>query len=506
MIPAACAAGMLLLSFIPRIDGNETLAWSFRGAALCLFAWLLCLYVHLVTAANATARHFEIVLRKQHYVQALVQGSVYLYWGYYWRPVYDHAWLLVGQVLFAYAFDMLLAWSRREKYLLGCGALPIVFSTNLFLWFTDDWFYMQFLMLAVGLLGKEFVRWRRNGQSTHIFNPSAFALALLSLVLIATGTTELTWGAQIAATLTLAPHIYAYLFLVGLVVMYHFSITLIAATAAVMLFALSALYSAITGVPYFLDSEIPAAVFLGLHLLVTDPSTSPQTALGKTLFGALYGLGVFVLYALLGALGVPTFYDKLLCVPLLNLGVQGIDWLAQSLRAPAVGQHQGTAHLSGANFAHMSVWATFFVAMTLLGKTDGRHAGDRLPFWQQACSDGRRHACQRLIQLETTYCADNSAWACNELGANYAAGRLVAAEPARAVQLYSKACELRFTAACSNLLHTQGQQRAVPHLLDLRLLLREGGRNLTDLPPAQLYQRACEHGWRFACGNVASLR
>ena len=144
--------------------------------------------------------------------------------------------------------------------------------------------------------------------------------------------------------------------------------------------------------------------------------------------------------------------------------------------------------------------------MTLLGKTDGRHAGDRLPFWQQACSDGRRHACQRLIQLETTYCADNSAWACNELGANYAAGRLVAAEPARAVQLYSKACELRFTAACSNLLHTQGQQRAVPHLLDLRLLLREGGRNLTDLPPAQLYQRACEHGWRFACGNVASLR
>ncbi len=66
-------------------------------------------------------------------------------------------------------------------------------------------------------------------------------------------------------------------------------------------------------------------MFLGLHLLVTDPSTSPRTPLGKTVFGVLYGLGVFGLYALLEALGAPTFYDKLLCVPLLNLSVQRID-------------------------------------------------------------------------------------------------------------------------------------------------------------------------------------
>ena len=78
-----------------------------------------------------------------------------------------------------------------------------------------------------------------------------------------------------------------------------------------------------TGVPYFVDSEIPTAVFLGLHLLVTDPSTSPRTPLGRAIFGVLYGLGVFALYALLGALGLPTFYDKLLCVPLLNLAGAG---------------------------------------------------------------------------------------------------------------------------------------------------------------------------------------
>ena len=71
----------------------------------------------------------------------------------------------------------------------------------------------------------------------------------------------------------------------------YISITLITGSAAAVLFGLSALYAALTGVPYFLDSEIPAAVFLGLHLLITDPSTSPRTSLGKTLFGVLYGFG-----------------------------------------------------------------------------------------------------------------------------------------------------------------------------------------------------------------------
>ena len=66
-------------------------------------------------------------------------------------------------------------------------------------------------------------------------------------------------------------------------------------------------------------------MFLGLHLLVTDPSTSPRTPLGRGIFGVLYGLGVVGLYAFLGGLGLPTFYDKLLCVPLLNLAVPAID-------------------------------------------------------------------------------------------------------------------------------------------------------------------------------------
>ena len=67
-----------------------------------------------------------------------------------------------------------------------------------------------------------------------------------------------------------------------------------------------------------------------MHLLFTDPSTSPRTELGRVIFGVLYGLSACALYQLLGALGVPTFYDKLLQVPVLNLSVRALDRAARS--------------------------------------------------------------------------------------------------------------------------------------------------------------------------------
>ena len=503
-VPLGLTLALLAVSLAPRVQASAILAGSFQTAAAALAVWQAVLWLRL--RAEPAGRSFQVVLRPQHYLQAAVQLSVFVYWGYFWRPVYDHAWLLVGQLLFAYAFDLLLAWSRRERYTLGFGPFPIIFSTNLFLWFRDDWFYLQFAMLAAGFMGKEFVRWRRQGRSTHIFNPSAFSLGLFSLILLATGTTDLTWGQDIASTLTLAPRIYLFLFLIGLVVMYAFSITLVAGSAAIVLFGSSALYSAVAGVPYFIDSEIPSAVFLGLHLLVTDPSTSPRTPLGKTIFGALYGAGVFALYALLGAMGLPTFYDKLLCVPLLNLSVQRIDRLAAALRArreaaPAAERARApaSAGLLHANPLHMAAWALFFGAMTVAGATDGRHRGDTIPFWEQACAEGRPQACERLVRIETNYCGDNAGWACNELGRHHREGTVVAADPERALEYFARACELRFQAGCLNLLDPAARVRADPRALDLRLLLREAGPNLLDMPEPALYARACDHGWSFAC-------
>ena len=265
--------------------------------------------------------------------------------------------------------------------------------------------------------------------------------------------------------------------------MYFFSITLVAGMAAISLFVLSTLYSSFAGVPYFLDSEIPAAVFLGLHLLVTDPSTSPRTALGKLIFGVFYGCGVFVLYTLLGALGAPTFYDKLLCVPILNLSVIGIDKIVRSVQSENLLNVWKQNWMSGrANLAHMIAWVVIFGSMSVLGKTDGQHTGDSLPFWQQACAEGLTNGCDRLLQLENTYCADNAAWACNELGIKYRSGNVVGLDSVRARTYFQRACQLKFKAACLNLLHSDLVLSDDPHELDLRLLLREGGRNLMDEP------------------------
>ncbi len=501
LAPLALIGVILLISLTDRVQSNPILVRSFQGTVAAMLIFAGALYARV--RRGTTTLGVEVVARPQHYIQSIVQVSVFLYWGFFWRPVYEMAPLIVAQLLFAYACDMLISWWRRDKYILGFAPFPIILSINLFLWFKDDWFYLQFVMIAVGLLGKEFVRWNREGRNVHIFNPSAFSLGLFSLILIATNATDLTWGPEIASTLSLAPGIYLYLFLGGLVVMYFFSITLLAGGAAATLFGLSAAYYAITGVPYFLDSEIPSAVFLGLHLLITDPSTSPRTPPGKLIFGILYGVGVFGLYSVLTGIGAPTHYDKLLCVPLLNLSVPWIDRAVKSIQPGRVLRAlRLDAFTYRGNLAHMAVWILFFGAMSAMGKTDSRHPGDSLPFWQQACAEDLPRGCERLLLLESTYCNDNSGWACNELGRHYTEGRITEANDLLAVGFYSRACELRFQPGCLNLLDPGSVTQAIPRALDLRLLLREGGLNLLDMPEPELYARACEHGWTFACERV----
>ncbi|MSP61922.1 MAG: hypothetical protein EXR72_16635 [Myxococcales bacterium] len=128
---------------------------------------------------------------------------------------------------------MLLTWSRRDAYTLGFGPFPIIFSINLFLWFKPDWFYLQFLMVAVGFLAKEFIRWDKGGSRSHVFNPSSFPLGLVSILLILAGSTNLTWGPEIATTLFYPPHIYLFIFLIGLPGQFFFGVTTMTLSAVV---------------------------------------------------------------------------------------------------------------------------------------------------------------------------------------------------------------------------------------------------------------------------------
>ena len=447
-LPLVLTLGIVALGFLGPVRSDPTLFRSFLGAGATLAFWNVVLFGRARRGGQAFV--LEVALRKQHYVQACVQGSILLYWGWHWRPVYDSAHLIAVQLLFAYAFDMLFCWSRRETYTLGFGPFPVIFSINLFFWFKPDWFYLQFLMVALGFAGKELIRWDKEGRRAHIFNPSSFPLAVFSLGLLITGASDITWGKEIATTQFQPPYMYLMLFLVGLPNGILFGVTSMTMSAVVTTYLCGLAYYAATGVYFFYDSYIPIAVFLGMNFLFTDPSTAPRTELGRILFGSLYGLSTVALYALLGNAGLPTFYDKLLQVPLLNLSIKALGsparWTLLRRFDPA---GLGRSLVSGRrNLAYLSVWAAVYAVMSAAQGVGDSHRGQWLPFWQQACDDERPYACSYLADMQSSFCESGSGWACNELGILQARRE---GDHEGAVASLRRGCERGFSPACANL-------------------------------------------------------
>ena len=509
LFPLGFLAG---LSFLPRISAHPRLAGAFLGAT-CV---LLALYLLLCHTVRGTGRQlrYEFVPVKVHYVQATMQACIYAYWGQYWREVYDHVPLIAGQLVFAYGLDMLVSWLRRDDWVLGFGPFPIIFSTNLFMWFRDDWFFLQLLMVATGVLGKEFIKWTRDGRRTHVFNPSALSLCLFSLGLILTQHTDITWGPEIAATLGLPPQIYMEVFLVGLVVQVLFSVTLVTLSAAAALCVLNLAYTGSTGTYHFVMTNIPIAVFLGLHLLVTDPATSPRSSLGKLLFGAMYGGAAFGLFGLFGWLGVPTFYDKLLPVPALNLTVRWLDRasraLAERFRFLEPASIWGPQRL---NRAAVALWGSLFATLVTTGFLGRAHPGRDPEFWRRACEQGRRNSCQTWATFLELSCA-RDAGSCNTLGQLLSDGRRMRRDPARAGKIFAHACDLGSRGGCESL-----QQLAIaegPSAFqsacnagdqDSCFILGELYANGFGTPRDQtaaldVFRRLCAAGWARGCGRL----
>ena len=375
LLPQAFSLLVLAFALAGSVARQPRLFAAIAGAGGLLLAWTVVLQV----LAGRRRRTFalDVVLRKQHWVQACAQLSVYVYWGWYWREVYDSAHLIAAQLAFAYAFDMLLTWSRRERYVLGFGPFPIIFSINLFMWFKPDWFYLQFLMVAVGFAVKEFVRWNKEGRRAHIFNPSSFPLGLFALGLILTGATGITWGPEIAVTQIFPPHIYLLIFLASVPAQLLFGVASMTLSAVTTTWLFILAHYALTGSHFFSPAAlgggaVPIAAFLGMHLLFNDPSTSPRTELGRIIFGMLYGLSVIVLFGVLEQAGIPTHYDKLLAVPVLNLLIKAIDAAARSDLLQRLDPGRlGAGLLPRRRYlAYVAVWTLVFTAMQVQSGTE----------------------------------------------------------------------------------------------------------------------------------------
>jgi hypothetical protein len=133
-IPPALTLALFLISLTPRVQQHAVVLRSFWSVTGALIVWQATLYL------LRGARVLSIVLappRPQHYIQAMCHISVYAYWGWYWRPVYDYTWLLVAQIVFAYAFDMLLFGRVGE----ACPRWTVSDHLGKPTRFRDDWFY-----------------------------------------------------------------------------------------------------------------------------------------------------------------------------------------------------------------------------------------------------------------------------------------------------------------------------------------------------------------------------
>lgn len=418
LLLAGCVLAGLLL---PRVQHNARLFAAFAGVGSGLVVWQVLLWWRAKRRGEPLRIEASAPVR-QHYIQACVQTCLYLYWGYWWqqdgiRPIYAQTPLILAQFAYLYAFDALFSWTRGRPWRLGSGPTPIVMSTNLFIWFRDDWFVWQFAMVTAGLLGKEFVKWTKDGRRTHVFNPSGFGLACAATTLIATGATDLTWAKPLATTIEV-PGIFVFLFVLGLVVQHFFAVTLMTFAAALVMVACNLLYTQWTGVYLFASTNLPAAAFLGLHLLMTDPSTSPRTHVGRTLFGAGYGLGYVIAFEVLGRLGAPELYAKLYPVPILNCCVQALDRLARGRLFGRLNARWETALAPRVtNWIHMGLWTAVFAVLLGTGYLQGDHPGNSIVFWKQAAAEGRHDATRKLVMVAGSQAiARQSGDAYNELG------------------------------------------------------------------------------------------
>jgi hypothetical protein len=179
-----------------KLHADPELSRSLLGAAGAVALWAAILFASAARSGRKLAITF--VAQRNHWVQMLAQGAVLLWWGWHIRAVYIYSPLILAQILFAFGVDALLQWSRRDTWRMTFGPIPVMFSINLFLWFRPEWFYLQFMMIALGVLAKELLRWNRGGRRAHIFNPSSFPLAVFSLALVLSGASDTTYGQFIA--------------------------------------------------------------------------------------------------------------------------------------------------------------------------------------------------------------------------------------------------------------------------------------------------------------------
>ena len=514
---------LTLMLFCPKISASSAVSSSLLMATCgvgLLIMWAIRIRVRSArrTSVELGARSededqwgISVRIQRPHLIQTFAQSIVYLGWFASWGVARDQLALLLAQILFAYLVDMALVWRKYRFYRLGFGPIPIVLSTNLFLFFKEDAYYWQWLMIAFAFASREIFRWRRDGRDVHIFNPSAITLTLTTLILITTGQMHLSWGEMIANSHSTGAYSYELIMIAGLIVMSAFTVGLTIVSAVCVTLVVGELYFFQTGVYRYLDTAIPGAVFLGMNLLVTDPASSPKRRDAKVLYGALYGLSVFILYGILRSFESPptetspglsmAFCDKLLAVPLLNLCSRRLDQITARCAQffpRALKEVSGWRGFSGVSGRALFVllWIALFSFWVHPQVTD--HPGRSTSFWVQACDDTApkdrgAFACENRNRVYLSTCERGALESCHNMAFAYELGEGTPINLPKAEALYHHACKGGQAMSCNHLggmLFKRAQETLDPQITQSAF---------------EVLKRACQGRIFEACTRQATL-
>ena len=271
-------------------------------------------FVLVVAAALCVYRRERVLwdLRIPHLLPAFIQVVLFAYWSLYWPVVRIQMPVILLQIVLAFALDAALSFGRFGSWRIGASPLPIVLSINLFVWFGP---YGMILSILVAFLSKTFVR--RKGR--HILNPSATGLTVTGLVSYIVP--RFTSVSGLFHTMNLPPNMGELVLLLALLPQLRARIVpLSIATVLVM---------------QNRYTNLPPPLLLAIALLATDPATTPETDIGKMLFGLFYGFGFVFASWFLRRNGQIDDFAKVMPIPLANALVPVFDAVGRSTVAGA---------------------------------------------------------------------------------------------------------------------------------------------------------------------------
>lgn len=301
-------------------------------------AWLLVLWV--VARIRGRQLTYEVVIKPIHVSQPTVHFIVLVYLSLYWVGLRSHWPWLMTQIGFCYLADAAFSYTRHGHWKIGFAPVPVVFSTNLFLFYEEPFYYMIFVVYLIAFFGKGFITWK----GRHVFNPSALGMTVVTLGWWFSD--RFPYYHAIDHEFWLGPNIVEVLFLVSLYNQYKNPIIWITLGAY---FGLKLPILA-TNHPEPPHVFYPAA-FIAILLLLPDPATSAKTPPGQFLYGIAYALAFkaisFVAIVTMGNTGS----GKIMGVIVANILAPLCDRIGAAAD-PAVLRFMDRRY----NFAHWVLW------------------------------------------------------------------------------------------------------------------------------------------------------